>query len=90
MKISQLPPEIKEKAIAHRDVANQDIWDKYSDNLADAFNWFNTQDKSEGFEYWKNWDARKYDLTHQLQQLSTQYPNDLEFGAQVRKLISEL
>jgi hypothetical protein len=90
MKISQLPPEIKEKAIAHRDVANQDIWDKDSDNLADAFNWFNTQDKSEGFEYWKNWDAIKYDLKYQLQQLSTQYPNDLEFGAQVRKLISEL
>jgi hypothetical protein len=93
MKISQLPPEIQKKAIAHRDVANQDIWDKYSDNLADAFNWFNTQDKSEGFEYWKNWDTKQeneIDIKYQLQQLSTQYPNDLEFGAQVRKLISEL
>jgi hypothetical protein len=84
MKISQLPPEIKEKAIAYRDVANQAYWDKDSDNLAKAFDWYDT---SERRDYWNDWHLKPFDLTHQLQQLSTQYPNDLEFGAQVRKLI---
>jgi hypothetical protein len=87
MKISQLPPEIKEKAIAYRESADQDFWDKYSDNLLVAFHWSKT---SEGEYYWEQWHEKPFDITHQLQQLSTQYPNDLEFGAQVRKLISEL
>jgi hypothetical protein len=83
MKISQLPPEIKEKAIAYREKINPL---SKTDDLHIAFSWKKT---NEGFEYWKNWAARQ-EITHQLQQLSTQYPNDLEFGAQVRKLISEL
>ena len=87
MKISQLPPEIKEKAIGYRDVADQGFWNKESDNLFFAFDWGNTE---EGRFFWRDWNLKEYDLTHQLQQLSTQYPNDLEFGAQVRKLISEL
>jgi len=87
MKISQLPPEIKEKAIGYRESANQRNWDKYSDNLADAFNWGDTVEDE---TYWRKWHLKEYDLTHQLQQLNKQYPNDLEFGAQVRKLISEL
>jgi hypothetical protein len=87
MKISQLPPEIKEKAIAYRESADQDVWNKKSDNLQNAFNWIKTE---EGEFYWENWHLKEYGITHQLQQLSTQYPNDLEFGAQVRKLISEL
>jgi hypothetical protein len=87
MKISQLPPEIKEKAIAYRDNANQAYWDKESDNLAKAFDWYNT---SERRDYWNEWHNKPFDTTYKLQQLSKQYPNDLEFGAQVRKLISEL
>jgi hypothetical protein len=87
MKISQLPPEIKEKAIAYRDVANQAYWDKDSDNLLLAFTWIDTE---EGRDYWSEWHNKPFDITHQLQQLNQQYPNDLEFGAQVRKLISEL
>ena len=87
MKISQLPPGIKEKAIAYMKSANQEIWYTKSDNLATAFDWYKT---SEGRDFWNEWHLKPYDLTHQLQKLSTQYPNDLEFGAQVRKLISEL
>jgi hypothetical protein len=87
MKISQLPPEIKEKAIAYRENADQGFWNTKSDNLQHAFNWLNTK---EGRFFWRDWHLKEFDLTHQLQQLSTQYPNDLEFGAQVRKLISEL
>jgi hypothetical protein len=86
MKISQLPPEIKEKAIAYRENA-ADYWDKETDNLLLAFTWINTK---EGRDYWNEWHNKPFDTTHKLQQLSTQYPNDLEFGAQVRKLISEL
>jgi hypothetical protein len=87
MKISQLPPEIKEKAIAYRNVADQEFWNNESDNLFNAFDWGNTE---EGRDFWNEWHLKEYGITHQLQQLSTQYPNDLEFGAQVRKLISEL
>jgi hypothetical protein len=87
MKISQLPPEIKEKAIAYRENTDQDFWGKESDNLIVAFHWCKT---SEGSDFWNEWHLKPYDITHQLQQLSTQYPNDLKFGAQVRKLISEL
>jgi hypothetical protein len=87
MKISQLPTGIKEKAIVYRNVADQEFWNNESDNLFNAFDWGNTE---EGRFFWRDWHLKEYDLTHQLQQLSTQYPNDLEFGAQVRKLISEL
>jgi hypothetical protein len=87
MKISQLPPGIKEKAIAYRESADQGIWNTKSDILLVAFNW---EETSEGRDFWKQWDEKPFDTTRQLQQLSTQYPNDLEFGAQVRKLISEL
>jgi hypothetical protein len=86
MKISQLPPGIKEKAIAYREVA-ADYWDKETDNLLLAFDW---EETSEGRDYWNEWHLKPFDTTYKLQQLSTQYPNDLEFGAQVRKLISEL
>jgi hypothetical protein len=88
MKISQLPPEIKEKAIAYRESAVRDFGGKESDNLIVAFHWCKT---SEGSDFWNEWHHKDFEpITHQLQQLSTQYPNDLEFGAQVRKLISEL
>ncbi|WP_396180036.1 hypothetical protein [Flavobacterium sp.] len=86
MKISQLPPEIKEKAIAYREKFNPT---STTDYLHSAFPW-EKPDTEEGFDYWNEWYNKPYDLKHQLQQLSTQYPNDLEFGAQVRKLISEL
>jgi hypothetical protein len=86
MKISQLPPEIKEKAIAYRKKFNP--LDE-TDDLALAFPWGKPHTEEED-DYWHEWNEKPFDITHQLQQLSTQYPNDLEFGAQVRKLISEL
>jgi hypothetical protein len=87
MKISQLPPEIKEKAIAYREKFNP--FSK-ADDLAFAFPW-EKPNTEEGEFYWNDWHHKDFEpITHQLQQLSTQYPNDLEFGAQVRKLISEL
>jgi len=87
MKISQLPLEIKEKAIGYRESADQKVWNKYSDDLQKAFPWHETEERR---NFWRDWHLKQYGLTHQLQQLNQQYPNDLEFGAQVRKLISEL
>jgi hypothetical protein len=86
MKISQLPPEIKEKAIAYREKFNPS---NETDDLAFAFPW-EKPNTEEGHDYCNEWNSKPYDLKHQLQQLSKQYPNDLEFGAQVRKLIREL
>ena len=85
MKISQLPPEIKAKAIAYREKFNPL---SETDDLLIAFDWKN--ETEEGFEYWREWHKKTYDLKHQLQQLSVQFPNDLEFGAEVRKLINNL
>jgi len=87
MKISQLPPEIKEKAIGYRESADQEKYKKDSDNLLRAFYWRGTE---EGYLYWNELHWKTFDLKEKLQQLNQQYPNDLEFGAQVRKLISEL
>jgi hypothetical protein len=38
MKISQLPKDVKEKALEYQRNANED-WDKNTDNLRDAFDW---------------------------------------------------
>jgi hypothetical protein len=38
MKISQLPQEVKERALVNQRNANKD-WDKTTDNLDPAFNW---------------------------------------------------
>jgi hypothetical protein len=86
MKISQLPPEIKKKAIAYKEKFNPLI---ETDHLNSSFPW-HKPNTEEGYHFWNEWHLKPFDTTHQLQQLSTQYPNDLEFGAQVRKLISEL
>ena len=85
MKISQLPPDVREKAIAYREKFNPL---SETDDLLIAFDWKN--ETEEGFEYWREWSKKPYDLKHQLQQLSAQFPNDLEFGSEVRKLISNL
>jgi hypothetical protein len=74
MKISQLPPEIKEKALNYQREASNE-WDKKTDSLMFSFNWSSTD---EGGNYWDDWDNKPYDLTHQLQQLNQHYPKDLE------------
>jgi hypothetical protein len=48
MKISQLPQEVKEKALEYQRNANED-WDKNTDNLRDAFDW---EDLEERHIYW--------------------------------------
>jgi len=49
MKISELPPKIKEKALEYQRNAKTRPRDKTTDNLAAAFNWEFT---NEGFDYW--------------------------------------
>jgi hypothetical protein len=51
MKISQLPQEVKEKALENQ--RNAVIgWDKKKDDLVDAFDW---EDTKEGYDYWRKW-----------------------------------
>ena len=49
MKISELPPIQKRKALKYQKNANES-WDKETDDLSQAFDWQNTQ---EGFNYWQ-------------------------------------
>jgi hypothetical protein len=49
MKISQLPQEVKEKALEYQ--RNSD-WNKTTDHLVLAFDWEHTKEK---YEYWKEW-----------------------------------
>jgi hypothetical protein len=51
MKISQLPKDVKIKALEYQRNENQ-RWEKRTDNLVDAFGWKNTK---EGHNYWKEW-----------------------------------
>jgi len=55
MKISELPPKEKLKALEYQKNANY-RWDKKTDNLYNAFNWNRTQ---EYFNYWEKLDNEK-------------------------------
>ena len=54
MKISELPKEIREKALEYQ--RNAIGYDKTSDLLVDAFNWISTK---EGCSYWNDLDDAK-------------------------------
>jgi len=49
MKISELPQEIKEKALGYQRNANK-MYDKDTDDIADSFNW---RTSAEGYKYWQ-------------------------------------
>jgi hypothetical protein len=59
MKISQLPQEVKEKALEYQRNADQ-YWRKTTDNLRDAFDW---EASEEGYDYWNEWQAKKFKET---------------------------
>jgi len=52
MKISELPKEIREKALEYQ-AHSSNKFDKNTDNLLHAFNWAST---TEGKAYWNDWD----------------------------------
>jgi hypothetical protein len=51
MKISELPPEIKEKALEYQRNASSFFY-KNKDDIKLSFNWMFTE---EGFDYWEQW-----------------------------------
>jgi hypothetical protein len=59
MKISQLPQEVKEKALEYQKNSNK-YWDKKTDKLEYAFDWENSE---EGEGYWKYWEEKKFKET---------------------------
>lgn len=59
MKISQLPQEVKEKALKYQRIANED-WDKISDYLQNAFDWDETEEME---NYWSEWDDEEFKET---------------------------
>jgi hypothetical protein len=59
MKISQLPQEVKEKALEYQKNADKH-WDKKTDNLRDAFD---LEDSKEKHNYWYKWQAKKFKET---------------------------
>jgi hypothetical protein len=58
MKISQLPEDVKIKALEHqKESKGKLVWDKKTDYLQNAFDW---EDSEEGNDYWKHWDDKEY------------------------------
>jgi hypothetical protein len=56
MKISQLPEDVKIKAIKYQKNTNQ-YWDKTTDFLSKAFSWPSTE---EGNDYWSEWYGKEF------------------------------
>jgi hypothetical protein len=56
MKISQLPQEVKEKALEYQRNANED-WNKTTDRLVLAFDWDETEEMQ---NYWSEWDDLEF------------------------------
>jgi hypothetical protein len=58
MKISQLPEHVKIKALEYQKQNKGGfVWDKKTDNLAVAFEWGNTK---EGHDYWQYWYDKEF------------------------------
>jgi hypothetical protein len=83
MKISELPQDVKAKALEYQKNADQN-WDKVTDDLTKAFSW---DDTTEDVYYWGEWHYKQPKLLDQLTELRKQYPNDFDFGREVAKLI---
>jgi hypothetical protein len=56
MKISQLPKEVKEKALEYQKNANKD-WNKTTDYLGHAFDWDHTIERE---DYWNDWEDKEW------------------------------
>ena len=56
MRISQLPKKEKELALLRQIECRVFNYDKTTDNLVKAFDWYDT---IEGDEYWSNWHFKK-------------------------------
>ena len=58
MKISQLPQEVKEKALEYQEKGGGEyMFDKKSDDLNNAFEWLGTKD---GLKYWLYWHDKEF------------------------------
>ena len=56
MKISELPQEVKKKALEYQRNNKDKYYDKNTDILSDAFNWKIT---FEDYDYWDDWDNKE-------------------------------
>ena len=55
MKISELPKEVREKALEYQRNDTGYLYSKSTDSLGSAFCWFDTK---EGGDYWCDWDMK--------------------------------
>ena len=59
MKISELPEEVKAKALEYQKNERNPFFNNESDDLKVAFEWNNTE---EGYDYWGKWYDKKITL----------------------------
>lgn len=62
MYISELPQDVKEKALEYQ--RKEKSYNETTDILAAAFDWQNT---TEGYDYWNDWHEKKSDKPKQYQ-----------------------
>ena len=58
MKISELPQDIRDKALEYQRNETLKTYLKKTDDLVLAFSWTNTK---EGSVYWHNWESKKFE-----------------------------
>jgi hypothetical protein len=60
MKISELPKDVKKKALKYQKNEKDKMYNKKTDDLVDAFDWEETK---EGVSYWIDWDDKEIEKT---------------------------
>ena len=71
MKISELPADVREKALKYQ--AEDKGSYKTTDDLISAFNWADT---IEGFDYWDGWDCKEYSPFQEISTLRLETPDN--------------
>jgi hypothetical protein len=75
MKISQLPQEVKEKALKYQRNADKS-WSKTTDRLVLAFDWHETEERE---NYWSEWGNAEFNNKNLLERIYDKVSNYL-FG----------
>jgi hypothetical protein len=85
MKISELPQEVKEKALEYQRNADEN-WDKNTDNLEYAFDWQNTNEEEDYWSECNRWSAPEIIMysEEEVFKLINEYFNDAMSGCNLR------
>ena len=82
MKISELPEEIKKRALMYQREETSKSYDKNTDILSDAFYWEHTVERH---DHWKKYDEKELPKPDKLQQLIEWMEVEAEIEEEIQK-----